>query len=396
MHSPSQLNNTLKESLVKIIESFEEYTDWSKLYPLSWTYALYRSLHLREEVLYINLKRTVLSLIGNKRSYNIAIYDHEGVVGVLFSLYHVADKEKRININYNSILEDVKRLHWHEFDGEVMIFSYMLATKVNAKNYVSELKENIDNYLNEWFRKFDYEAQRNIVYTLFGFAYLLDERLADLVCKYKLYLSSSSLFESIINSYDIEPIALTLYTFGRIAYHKKLRKELRNKAGKNAVKIIRYKLLPELGNTLSRRILETHMLSNLESIPLDLIVKIQLARVESGLDKPFMLSKYEWWTYQQVLKMIKRGYLRVHRHHLIFMLLTDISSPIVLFSLFILQPKIFYMISPVLPIVINSIYGANVSLVKHGVIRKEYLLGIVRDIVSMVSKRVREGTNAKA
>ncbi|RLG62704.1 hypothetical protein DRO21_07045, partial [archaeon] len=389
MLSLSQSGNALKESLVEIIESsFEDYTDWSKLYPLSWTYALCRSLYLREKVLYTNLKRIVLDLIENRRSYNIAIYDHEGVVGILFSLYHIADKEKRTNIDYNVILEDVKRLHWHEFDGEVMMFSYMLATKINAGSYISELEENINNYLDKWFRKFDYEAQRNIVYTLFGLAYLPDKNLVSLVSKYKLYLSSSSLFKSIINSYDVELIALTLYIFGRLAYYRKLRKELKNRVSRRAVETIRYKLIPELGNILNKRILELNLLSDPKSIPPDLIAKIELARVESGLDKPFILSKHEWWIYQQVLKMISRGYFKAHRYHLISTLLIDFFSPIAIILFHNKYPQYFHII---LPIVLNIIYGVNASLVRHGVIKKESLLGVLRDVASAVSKIHKRG-----
>jgi len=393
MLSLSQLCNALKEPPVEMIRSsFEDYTDWSKLYPLSWTYALWRSLYLQEKVLYTNLKRMVLDLIENRRNYNIAIYDHEGVVGILFSLYHIADKEKCTNIDYNSILEDVKRLYWHEFDGEVMAFSYMLATKINAGSHISELEENINNYLDKWFRKFNYEDQRNIIYTLFGLAYLADKNLVGLVSKYELYLSSSSLFKSIINSYDIELIALTLYIFGRLAYNRKLKNELKNRVSKRAVEIIRYNLIPELSNILNKRITELKLLSDLKSIPPDLIAKILLGQVESGLDKPFRLSKHEWWIYQQVLRMIRRGYFKVHRYHLISTLVIDFFSPITIILFHNTYPQYFHII---LPIVLNIIYGVNASLVRHGVIKRESLLGVFGDVINAASKYIRGDANVK-
>lgn len=231
-------------------EELEEPLDWNRLYSLSWLYALTRSMYPKKEKkdeLYSSLKNVVLELLGDEKKFKIVIYDHEGAVGILFSLYHVANVEGVPDWVSNRVLEAVERLRWHDFDGEVMAFSYMLANKVGAKEYTGKLIEYISNYLDSWFRRLDYESQRNIIYVLFGFAFILDERLVDIIKKYKLYSIDSYLLQRIMSAYDVELIALILYVFGRLAYSKKLRKRIE----KEVIKEIRYRVIPLIGNVLT-------------------------------------------------------------------------------------------------------------------------------------------------
>ena len=146
MYTISSADSLLSDIVAKVIrEELEEPLDWSKLYSLSWLYALARSMRLQEDELYGNLKNIVSALLGDEKKFRIAIYDHEGATGILFSLYHIANKEGVSNQVFSKVLETVKELQWHEFDGEIMAFSYMLASKVGAKEYVNDLGKFIDD-----------------------------------------------------------------------------------------------------------------------------------------------------------------------------------------------------------------------------------------------------------
>lgn len=394
----SPTDNMLSDIVAKVIrEELEEPLDWSKLYSLSWLYALARTMHLQEDELYRNLKNIVSALLGDEKRFRIAIYDHEGAAGILFSLYHIADKEKVSNQVFTKVLETAKKLRWHEFDGEIMAFSYMLASKVGAKEYVNDLSKFIDDRLRHWLEYLDYESQRNTIYILFGFAYILDEKLADIVKEFKLYSINSDLLREITNTHDIEPIALILYVLGRIAYSRKLRRSVEKKVGKNAIKIIRYKAIPSIGSILTRRISEAGILVDTKSLPPDLLAKIQLARIESGLDKPFTLSKYEWKIYQEVSKAFRHGYYRVRRRDLIIGLILNAA---------LLLPSLVVVLAPILPsaleitsnmlkhpyyelvkwlslVILNMLYGIDISLYRHGSIKKEYLLGVIKHIMDL-------------
>jgi len=374
---------------------------------------LARNMSLREEELYSGLKSATYDLLGDERLFKIAIHDHESAAGILFSLYQIADREGVSSNDLNRVLEALERLRWHEFDGEIMVLSYMLARRTGGNEYASRLGKEIDDKLRNWFEHLDYSAVRSISYALFGFAYVLDDKLSDIVGEFKLYSTDSDLLQKIEATHDIEPIALTLYALGRIAYSKKLRRSIEKKVGKNAVKSIRYEVITRLGNILNKRISEAGILEDVESIPQDLLPKIQLARIEAGLDRPFMLSKHEWEIYQEVLKASRKGYYRVHRKHLVlglilnavFLLssfiatltfnLLDIQRIILDMSRIIANIEYIYnnriYIIYVLILLLNMLYGTNYSLYKHGYIKKEYLLGIINQFKDLLLRLVKRG-----
>jgi hypothetical protein len=78
-------------------------------------------------------------------------------------------------------------------------------------------------------QKLDYTSQRNIIYMLFGFAYASDEKLVDVVKNFNLYSPNLPLLQNILDSIDIELIALSLYVFGKLAYNRKLKKRLKKR-----------------------------------------------------------------------------------------------------------------------------------------------------------------------
>ncbi|MGC9107212.1 MAG: hypothetical protein ACP5IE_03355 [Infirmifilum sp.] len=393
-----------------IHKELERPLDWRNLYSLSWLYALAQSMSLREEELYIDLKNTTYNLLDDGRLFKIAIYDRESAVGILFSLYQIADREGVSSNDLSRVLEALERLRWHEFDGEIMAFSYMLARRAGDNEYVSRLGKEIDDKLRNWFRHLDYRTLRSISYALFGFAYVLDDKLSDIVGEFKLYSTDSDLLRKIEAIYDIEPIALTLYALGRVAYSKKLRRSVEKKVGKNAVKSIRYKVIARLGNILNMRMSEAGILEYVESLPSDLLPKIQLARIEVGLDKPFILSKHEWKIYQEVLKASRQGYYHVHRKHLVIgLILTAVLIPSAFIAALILNPldmletilsmsrilsnieSIDKVVSVMLFVLLNTLYGINYSLYKHGYIKKEYLLGVIKKIIDLLLGLVKRG-----
>jgi hypothetical protein len=394
----------LSDIVTRIIhKELERPLEWKRLYYLSWLYASARSMSLREEELYSVLKNAAYKVLGNEEWFKIAIYDREWAAGILFSLYQIAEREGVSSDDLSRVLEALERLQWHEFDGEIMAFSYMLAKRAGDNEYASRIGKEIDDKLRNWLEHLDYRALKGISYTLFGFALLLDDKLSDIVGEFKLYSTDSYLLRKIETTSDIELIALTLYTLGRIAYSEKLRGSVEKKVGKNAVKSIRYKVIARLGNILNMRISEDGILESVESLPPDLLPKIQLARIEAGLDKTYVLSKYEWEIYQEVLKASRQGYYHVHRKHLVIgLILNAVLIPTALIAALILNPlnmletissmsriisnieNMDRVVSVMLFVLLNTLYGINYSLYKHGYIKKEYLLGVIKKIIDLL------------
>jgi hypothetical protein len=319
-------------------------------------------------------------LVEKKENYKNSLYDHEDIVGLLFSLYHMIDEKEAYEKVSNDILEDIKKLKWHEYDGEVMIFSYMLAHKLNNKDYISVLKKNIEECLEKWLNSPDYDFQRQIIFVLFGLAYLSDGLLIDFVKKYRANPNFKVILHKIFDYQDIESIALILYILGRL-------KEI----GKDIYKdIYKKELIPEFefGNFL--RSIEQSL--EISSMPLDLLAKIKLAKVESGLDKPFVISKYEEQVYQQVKNMIKEEKFVVIYKHLLLTIVIDIFVPLVLFLFYLYFPNIQIGILPtkdmLTMVVIYFLINVNYSLLTLGSLKwKKVFIGFLSKILGTLFKR---------
>jgi len=266
---------------------------------------------------------------------------------LLFALYHITANRKDYKIVYEFIkkfLKDAEKLRWHEYDGEIIAFSYILAKKVNLDEYVKTLKETIANKLEEWIKQLDYNNLKNIVYVLFCLAYILDNWLVDIIKKYSLYSKNSNFASSIISNYDIEPLVLFLFVLGRVAYNKKLRKHLKSE---RLIKYIRNKLIFELGNLLNQKLRESEFLSDDILPPIDLLAKIQLARVETGFDEPYVLSKHELKKMREIEKMEKKGYFKVKKRDLLVssLLVSIFSASIILLFLGSFFPNVLHSIT---------------------------------------------------
>lgn len=401
----------LNISLAEIIrEELSKPLSESSLYSLSWLYALAQSIGLQNDVLYERMKERAVKLLKDERRYRIDIYDHENAVGILFSLYHIAVREGSEAVPYsNKILGDLKGLRWHEFDGEVMAFSYMLASAVGSRDMVDELWKEIEASLKTWSRDLDHRSMVNIAYTLFGLAYISDERIIKVVKDFELYSPKSHLLRRILISEDIELMALTLYSLGKLAYDRKL-KRLKEEH-KEEIQSIRLEVIPMITNSYlipltegiaSQEILKSPLgesPADIASIPRDLIAKIRLAMIESGLEEPFMLSKHEWEIYQEVIKAREEGYYSVHKLHLTVGLMLNIAIPLVYVFLVLpflqimqgsletakgilkdLMQSLIYAMYGVPP---NLLYGIDLSLITHGYIRKRYMLGVLKHIIDL-------------
>ncbi len=147
------------------------------------------------------------------------------------------------------------------------------------------------------------------------------------------------------------------------------------------------------------------MLEDLQHAPPELLAKIQLARIESGLEKPFMLSKYEWEIYQEVLKSAKEGVFGVNRKHLALNLILTAVIPSLIIVLLAtpLYHLLIFELNKIIPgyaenvlkiiafLLFNELYGINLSLWRNGFIRKEYLLGVLKHIPFDVINRLKKG-----
>jgi len=365
--------------------------NWRRLYSLSWLYALARSMRLREEEeLYSSLRGTVSEVLGDEGKFGAAIYDHEGAAGILFSLYHIATREGVPGRASARALEAVKRLRWHDFDGEIMAFSYMLAGRVGARDYAAGLEGHMGGCLGRWAGDPDYLSQRGALYILFAYAYTLHRGLAVAVRELGLYSPGSAVLQRAAGAHDVELPALALYVLGRAVYNKKLRRQVEKRAGKGVVGAIRYGAIPYIGRVLAWRVSEARAAGQLAP---DLLAKAYLALAEAGLDRPFALSKHEWRAYREAVGASRRGYYWARRRHLVIGLVLNAV---------LLPPSLALALAPVLapsvaghpqyglvwwlsPALLNTLYGANLSLYRHGTIEKNYLLlGAAKHIAELL------------
>ena len=404
IRNPALESNMLNGITKAIREQLEEGPNWKKLYSISWLYVLAQSLSFQKDNIYNLMRNAVLSLLKSRENYIIALYDHESAVGIIFSLYHLAD-ENNLGLSISEVLKNIEALRWHDYDSELMIFSYMLAIKINAKEYANNLLKNIKEHLDRWFQELDYESQKSIAYALFGFAYASDKELIKIVKKFNLITKDNMFLQRLMNGHDVENIALVLFTFGKLAYNKKLFKKLKHEAGMLALNTLRFEIIPQLGRILDIRISEEGMLEDLQHAPPELLAKIQLARIESGLEKPFMLSKYEWEIYQEVLKSAKEGFFGVNRKHLALNLILTAVIPSLIIVLLAtpLYHLLIFELNKIIPgyaesvlkiiafLLFNELYGINLSLWRNGFIRKEYLLGVLKHIPFDVINRLKRG-----
>ena len=63
-----------------------------KLYDLAWVYSVYLALELSSIELLDKMREILKSLISKESKFYNVLYDSQGSVGLLFSLYHLLDR----------------------------------------------------------------------------------------------------------------------------------------------------------------------------------------------------------------------------------------------------------------------------------------------------------------
>lgn len=281
------------------------------VYSLSWILLLSKSLEIKDKKYIFELKAQLLRILRDEKGLKIAVYDQETCAGLLLGLYHLSSEDKGLKDYSLRVLNLLDRLRWHEYDGEIMSYVLILTKFLGEKEHFRTIRSAILEKFDYWVKNPDPDNLRQISYTLFGLSYILDKGVVELVEKYKLYAPGSYRIEYLIQSYDVESLSLFLYSLGRIVYTK-LRKQ-----AQEYEKDIRLKLIPLINRVLDRRIKELGLVGDLIVENPHLWAKIHLAKIETGMSKPFQISKYEWEIYQEVLKYFEEGFIKAKRSHII-------------------------------------------------------------------------------
>jgi len=369
-----------------------------RLYDYAWVYSVYIALELSGNEILDKIRQILRSLLSNESEFYNVLYDSQGSAGLLFSLYHLLalDREKGNNdFRYlaRRALMELKQLQWHDNDGKILAFSLLLSTKLDGDTE-NEVKSIIDKLVDEWIDDSSYYALQNLAYLAFSYSYARKgEELFSLLVKMGLIEESSLMLKRILNISDPELLALVLYALGTLAYediiHRKIKERSDSAADKRLINHLRLEKIPDLARNLDVVIKGLNIGDNHQSVPPNLIAKIHLAKIQSGLDSPFFLSRYEWRVYNQIRIWLVKGYLKVKQTHLLITFLVDALIPIViihvlypLYDRLITQTPTLGPLADVLLwlllIFIPIIFSINLNLVilKEGEITKRNILWI--------------------
>jgi len=389
-----------------------------KLYDLAWVYSVYSALELSGIELLNKMSGILKSLISNEFEFYNVLYDGQGSVGLLFSLYHLLDRnneESDLRELAKRILRELEQLRWHENDGEVLAFSYILSTRL-GEDFQSGISSIIDRMIDEWTNNIDYYGLRNLAYITFSYSYTKNgEKLFSLIVKMGLTSRSSLILRRLLDIADPEIIALILYSLSTLAYEDiipgKIKKDATSGDDVGLIEYFRLELIPDLGRHLDDVLKSLNLEDNLQGVPPSFIAKICLAKIQSGLDRPFILSRYEWRAYKQARIWMLKGYLKVKQTHLLITFLADALLPFgvihVLYPLYTRLSELIAqtitagpytnVISQLLSILlvllpIDFIIGLNMEILREGEITRKGLLRafteILRELYNSVRKEV--------
>jgi hypothetical protein len=371
-----------------------------KLYDLAWVYSVYSALELSGIEPLDKMREILRSLLSNEFEFYNVLYDSQASVGLLFSLYHLLDRGNENNDFRDlakRVLKELEQLQWHENDGEVLAFSYLLSTKLD-RGFERKVKSIIDKLINVWINEGSYYALQNLAYVAFSYSYARKgKELFSLVNKMGLTGKSSLMLRRILDISDPELLALILYTLSTLAYEDMISGEIEESPdsgeGEKLIKYLRLEIIPELGRHLNVVIEGLNLRDNPQSVPPNLIAKIRLAKIQSGLDKPFVLSRYEWRVYKQIRVWLLEGYLKVKQGHLLITFLVDALLPLgiihVLYPFYArisevitqtstpgphvsIFPWITFILLVLTPI--DFLIGLNIEILREGEITKNVLL----------------------
>jgi len=388
-----------------------------RLYDLAWVYSVYSASELSGIELLDKMREVLRSILSNEFEFYNVLYDSQGSVGLLFSLYHLLDSGNENNALRDiakRVLKELEQLQWHENDGEVLAFSYLLSIKLD-KGFEKRVKSIIDKLSNVWIDEGSYYALQNLAYVAFSYSYARKgKELFSLLNKMGLTGKTSLMLRRILDLSDPELLALILYTLSTLAYEGIIPREIEeshdSEKDERLIKYLRLELIPELGRRLNTVVEEFGLRDNPQSVPPNLIAKIRLAKIQSGLDKPFVLSRYEWRVYKQIRIWLLEGYLKVKQSHLLITSLVDALLPLgIVHVLYPLYTKISEVIiqtsapgphASVLLLIafsllvlapIDFLIGLNIEILREGEITKNVLLRAFTALWKELYNAIRRG-----
>ena len=149
------------------------------LYSLVW---LYETLRLKGEI-DTSLEYEIWNIISNRakdeRTLKLYLYDHEEAAGILFGLQQLynsrivrKDNVKKLSLKVLRIIKDLK---WHDYDGEIMALSLILAHRVEMGDVIKEIIQYFEKSLDKWYK--DPDQLRNLIYLVFALTYIEHEKL---------------------------------------------------------------------------------------------------------------------------------------------------------------------------------------------------------------------------
>lgn len=388
-----------------------------KLYDLAWVYSVYSALELSGIELLDKMREILKSLISNEFEFYNVLYDSQGSVGLLFSLYHLLDRNNEdsdfIDLAKRA-LRELEQLQWHENDGEVLAFTYLLSTRL-GKEFESKISSILDRVIDVWIRSSSYHDFQNLAHVAFSYSYAKNgEKLLSLIVKMGLTSRSSLILRRLLEIADPEILALILYALSTLAYEDIVPRKIKEDPGNGeSVKLIEYlrlELIPDMGRHLDVVLKGLNLEDNPQVVPPSFIAKIRLAKIQSGLDKPFILSRYEWRVYKQIRIWMLKGYSKVKQTHLLITFLVDALLPFgIIHILYPLYAKISELIiqttTPGLLVnillgialillvltPIDFLIGLNIEILKEGEITRKVLLRVFTELWRELHNAIRRG-----
>ena len=388
-----------------------------KLYDLAWVYSVYSALELSSIELLDKMREILKNLISNEFEFYNVLYDSQGSVGLLFSLYHLLDRNNE-GSDFRDLakqaLRELEQLQWHENDGEVLAFSYLLSTRL-GEDFESKISSIIDRMIDIWIRSSSYHDLQNLSYVAFSYSYAKNgEKLLSLIDKMGLTSRSSLILRRLLDIADPEILALILYALSTLAYEdivpRKIKENPGNGEGVKLIEYLRLELIPDLGRHLDVILKGLNLEDNPQVVPPSFIAKIRLAKIQSGLDKPFILSRYEWRAYKQIRIWMLKGHLKVKQTHLLITFLVDALLPLgiihVLYPLYTRLSEIITQAATAGPPAnaiswtifillvfapIDFLVGLNIEILREGEITRNVLLRAFTAIGRELYKAIRKG-----
>jgi len=302
------------------------------------------------------LKLDIEMLINNKQLTEL-LFRLDDTIGFILSLYsliksNMMDKESDIVKVVYTFVDKLKQ-DFMEYDGELIFSLFILnnvldlnldfrkifETSFEEAKQVDELRNKVYAFLAFTFHRKIEDGEKDFVHELFKELTLtknLNIIKRDIELSSHLITALSCLVETrkILHEDEID-FAKKIIDELFLSTYKEIEKLIGNlDFVRNIIDIISFakeNIVPSIDETL-RQIIEfknNTLKIHIDNFPatnikLDLLAKFLLCSIESGFDKPFLLSRKEYDTYIQIKNEIKK-YRRIRKYELILLFLTIIA-----------------------------------------------------------------------